>query len=70
MIYCNAECQHSKLTWEGESVCMSEPVLASYDSNRLSCGSFIERSGSIEELHPGRNKSGLFPGQIGYKEKE
>jgi hypothetical protein len=68
MIYCDAECQYSKLTWEGESVCTSVPVLSSYTSNRLLCSNYKERSGPVEELHPGRKPNGLFPGQLDYKE--
>jgi len=68
MIFCNADCQHSKLTYKGELVCLGDPVLSSYGStNRLLCGDFIKRSGPPEELYPGKNKDGLFPGQIGYK---
>jgi hypothetical protein len=68
MTFCNAECIHSKLTSEGESVCCISPVLSSFVSNRLQCAEYKERSGPAEERYPGMNKDGLFPGQIGYKE--
>lgn len=68
MVYCDAECQFCKQTFEGESVCSTEPVLSVYTANRLRCSSFKERSGPIEELHPGRKPDGLFPGQLPYKE--
>jgi hypothetical protein len=69
MTFCNAECIHSKLLSEGEPVCCIEPVLSCRVTNRLICADFKERSGPAEERYPGMNTDGLFPGQIGYKEK-
>jgi hypothetical protein len=64
MIFCNADCDYSKLTWEGESVCTGYPILSSFNSNRLECSNFKERTSPQEELHPGRKPNGLFPGQL------
>jgi hypothetical protein len=68
MIFCDSECIHCKTDQLRETICCIEPELTSYNDERLICISFKKRDGEIQELYPGMNKTGLFPGQIGYKE--
>ena len=68
MIYCDNEtCKHAKRDHHGDLRCSSSPSLQSVADERLVCHEFELRAGPTEELHPGRNKTGLFPGQIGYR---
>jgi len=68
MIYCdNAECKFAKRDHHGDLRCNSSPTLSGLVGERLVCLAFEQRTGPTEDLHPGRNKAGLFPGQIGYR---
>jgi hypothetical protein len=70
MIYCaNGTCEYCMCNHLGDLVCVGEPNLSSTcDSlfnHNLICESYVERSEpQISELHPGRGRDGLFPGQL------
>lgn len=68
MIQCdNEKCLYAKRDHHGDLVCSSSPSLQGVVDERLVCHTFKLRTGTTEELQPGRNKAGLFPGQIGYR---
>lgn len=73
MIHCdNDKCEYCRRDHHGELVCSADPYfMATHDSlmgHIVVCGLYRERSGpQVPDLFPGRNRDGLFPGQIGYK---
>lgn len=70
MIYCdNDSCVWCKRDHRGDLRCTGIPVIlkscGSLIDHNVICGSYIEKDGSqkMEEVWPGRDSDGYFPGQ-------
>ena len=61
-------CRHCYKSHEGWTVCNHEqPIIVRLPDlcpGLLQCATYKLRTGSIEDLYPGRDKDGLYPGQI------
>ena len=70
VIYCQEEsCRRCKKYYNGALVCEESDISLDQTGKHMSggilfCNQYKETEEAVEELHPGREKDGMWPGQI------